>query len=76
MNILSTPDTLWPFEDTLQFTVTKAGASLIGSLLGGEGLVCRFSGQGRLFCQSHNPPSFGKAARSETGNLCKRTCHD
>jgi uncharacterized protein (TIGR00266 family) len=49
------------FEDTLQFNVTKAGASLIGSFLGGEGLVCRFSGQGRLFCQSHNPPSFGKA---------------
>ena len=49
------------FEDTLQFTITKAGTSLIGSLLGGEGLVCRFSGQGRLFCQSHNPPSFGKA---------------
>ena len=48
------------FEDTLQFKVTKAGASLIGSFLGGEGLVCRFSGQGRLFCQSHNPPSFGK----------------
>ncbi|MCA9048568.1 MAG: TIGR00266 family protein [Planctomycetaceae bacterium] len=48
------------FEDTLQFQVTKAGSSLIGSFLGGEGLVCRFSGQGRLFCQSHNPPSFGK----------------
>lgn len=49
------------FEDTLQFTIAKAGASFIGSFLGGEGLVCRFSGQGRLFCQSHNPPSFGKA---------------
>ncbi len=49
------------FEDTLQFTIAKAGSSLIGSFLGGEGLVCRFSGQGRLFCQSHNPPSFGKA---------------
>ena len=49
------------FEDTLQFNVTKAGTSLIGSFLGGEGLVCRFSGHGRLFCQSHNPPGFGKA---------------
>lgn len=48
------------FEDTLQFKVVKAGASLIGSLLGGEGLVSRFSGQGRLYCQSHNPGSFGK----------------
>ena len=48
------------FEDTLQFRIGKAGKSLIGSFLGGEGLVCRFSGQGRLFCQSHNPPNFGK----------------
>jgi len=48
------------FEDTLQFKITKAGSSWIGSFLGGEGLVCRFSGQGKLFCQSHNPPSFGK----------------
>ncbi len=53
------------FEDTLQFSVTKAGKSWIGSFLGGEGLVCRFSGQGRLFCQSHNPPSFGKAIGSK-----------
>lgn len=49
------------FEDTLQFGVEKAGKSWIGSILGGEGLVCRFRGQGRLYCQSHNPPSFGKA---------------
>lgn len=55
------------FEDTLQFRITKAGASLIGSLLGGEGLVCRFSGQGKLYCQSHNPKSFGQ----ELGPLLK-----
>jgi len=48
------------FEDTLQFQLAKASKSLIGSFLGGEGLVCRFSGQGKLYCQSHNPPSFGK----------------
>lgn len=48
------------FEDTLQFKIVKAGRSLIGSFLGGEGLVCRFKGQGKLYCQSHNPPSFGK----------------
>lgn len=48
------------FEDTLQFRVGKASESLIGSFLGGEGLVCKFSGQGKLYCQSHNPPSFGK----------------
>ncbi len=48
------------FEDTLQFRIGKAGKSLVGSFLGGEGLVCKFSGQGKLYCQSHNPPSFGK----------------
>ena len=47
------------FDDTLQFAIRKAEVSWIGSFLGGEGLVCRFSGQGRLLCQSHNPPSFG-----------------
>ncbi|MDB4786926.1 MAG: TIGR00266 family protein [Planctomycetaceae bacterium] len=48
------------FEETLQFKIGKAGKSLIGSFLGGEGLVCKFEGQGKLYCQSHNPPSFGK----------------
>lgn len=48
------------FEETLQFSIGKASKSLVGSFLGGEGLVCKFSGQGKLYCQSHNPPSFGK----------------
>jgi len=48
------------FDDTLEFHIGKASESLVGSFLGGEGLVCKFSGQGRLYCQSHNPPSFGK----------------
>jgi uncharacterized protein (TIGR00266 family) len=47
------------FEDTLNFGIGKASDSLIGSFLGGEGLVCKFTGQGRLYCQTHNPPSFG-----------------
>ncbi len=49
------------YEDTLQFDIRKAAATLLGSLLGGEGLVCRFRGKGRLWCQSHNPPAFGQA---------------
>lgn len=48
------------FEESLQFKLGKASKSLVGSILGGEGLVCKFSGQGKLYCQSHNPPSFGK----------------
>lgn len=48
------------FEETLNFSIGKASGSLVGSILGGEGLVCKFSGQGKLYCQSHNPPNFGK----------------
>jgi uncharacterized protein (TIGR00266 family) len=47
------------FEDTLRFEIGKAASSLLGSFLGGEGLVCKFNGRGKLYCQSHNPPSFG-----------------
>jgi uncharacterized protein (TIGR00266 family) len=47
------------FEESLQFRVGKAGQSLIGSFLGGEGFVCKFSGRGKLYCQTHNPGSFG-----------------
>lgn len=49
------------YEDTLSFKVGKASKSLIGSFLGGEGFVAKFEGQGKLYCQTHNPPSFGKA---------------
>ena len=48
------------YEDTLQFSVGKSNKSWIGSFLGGEGIVCKFQGQGKLYCQSHNPPGFGK----------------
>jgi uncharacterized protein (TIGR00266 family) len=47
------------FEDTLNFTLSKAGGSWIHSILGGEGIVCKFKGRGKLYCQSHNPASFG-----------------
>lgn len=55
------------FEDTLRFEVGKAASSLLGSFLGGEGLVCKFNGRGKLYCQSHNPPNFG----GELGPLLK-----
>ncbi len=48
------------FDETLQFSITKAGGSWVSSFLGGEGLVCKFQGRGRVWCQSHNPSSFGK----------------
>jgi uncharacterized protein (TIGR00266 family) len=47
------------FERSLDFKITKAGSSLLGAFLGGEGLVCRFQGRGKLYCQTHNPGAFG-----------------
>lgn len=47
------------FEKTLDFTISKPGTSWIGAFLGGEGLVCRFKGRGKVYCQTHNPGAFG-----------------
>lgn len=52
------------FSETLDFSITKAGSSWLHSILGGEGLVCKFSGKGTVWCQSHNPLSFGHALTS------------
>jgi uncharacterized protein (TIGR00266 family) len=46
------------FEDTLQYNVEVLGGlaykSLKTAIFGGEGLVCRFRGQGRLWVQSRD----------------------
>lgn len=47
------------FPEGLSFSVTKAGKSWLASMLGGEGLVCKFKGKGRIWCQSHNVGGFG-----------------
>ncbi|MFW5695284.1 MAG: TIGR00266 family protein [Alkalispirochaeta sp.] len=47
------------FEDTLEYTVSKAGGSWLSSFLGGEGLVARFSGRGTVWCQTHADRVFG-----------------
>ena len=48
------------FENTLDFRVRKSGQSWLGAFFGGEGLVCQFSGQGRVWCQSHCHAAFGR----------------
>lgn len=48
------------FNETLDFSLTKAGKSWVSSILGGEGLVCRFKGRGTVWCQSHNPVGYGR----------------
>ena len=47
-------------NETLDFDISKAGKSWMSSILGGEGLVCKFKGRGTVWCQSHNPGSFGR----------------
>ncbi len=53
------------FNETLDFSITKAGKSWLHSFLGGEGLVCKFHGKGTVWCQSHNPNSFGMTLSPE-----------
>lgn len=52
------------FEKSLNFEITKIGSSWIGAFLGGEGLVCRFKGRGKVYCQTHNPHFFGQQVGS------------
>ncbi len=53
------------FEKSLNFEITKPGPSWLGAFLGGEGLVCRFKGQGKIYCQSHNAGAFGSVVGSK-----------
>lgn len=48
------------YEEGLNFTLSKAGESWLSSILGGEGIVCKFKGKGRIWCQSHSSTSFGQ----------------
>lgn len=45
------------FEDSLSFDVQKVGG-LKSTLFSGEGLVCEFTGEGRLWTQTRSPDAF------------------
>jgi len=47
------------FTERLSYSISKVGGSWIQSWLAGEGIVLRFSGQGKILVQSHNPSQFG-----------------
>lgn len=51
------------FDETLSFSISKAGSSILHSFMGGEGLTCKFSGTGKVWCQSHNPRDYGYSLR-------------
>ena len=48
------------FEESLEYSIGKAGGIWIQSFLTSEGLVLNFNGHGRVYVQSHNPDEFGK----------------
>lgn len=47
------------WDANLTFNVTKAASGWISSYLSGEGLVCKFNGQGRIWMQTRNPQEYG-----------------
>lgn len=42
------------WEGDLDFKIKSAGGGLMGMVASGEGMVCEFSGQGRVYIQSRN----------------------
>lgn len=47
------------WDTTLEYSVGKSSSGWISSFLSGEGLVCHFKGQGRIWIQSRNPAEYG-----------------
>lgn len=42
------------YEGNLSFNIRSAGGGLMGFMASGEGMVCEFNGQGRIYIQSRN----------------------
>ncbi len=53
------------FEKSLSFSIAKPGSSWLSAWLGGEGLICRFRGHGKVYCQTHNSTAFGSLIGSQ-----------
>lgn len=51
----------WP--ETMPYRIEKAASGWISSFTSGEGLVCRFTGPGRVYIQTRNPGGFGEWVR-------------
>jgi len=49
------------WDATLEYSVGKSASGWIASFFSGEGLVCHFRGQGRIWIQSRNPGEYGKS---------------
>lgn len=51
----------WP--NTTQYKIEKASKGWISSFTSGEGLVCRFTGPGKIYIQTRNSSAFGSWIR-------------
>lgn len=49
------------WDTNLPFRITKASGGWIGTFLSGEGLVCTFTGTGRVWLQTRNPVEYGRS---------------
>jgi len=47
------------WDAALQYSIGKSADGWIASYLSGEGLVCHFSGSGRIWIQTRNPSEYG-----------------
>ncbi len=47
------------WDASLTYEVGKSASGWIASFLSGEGLVCHFRGQGRIWIQTRNPAEYG-----------------
>ncbi len=47
------------WDATLEYKVGKSADGWISSFFSGEGLVCHFTGQGRIWIQTRNPQEYG-----------------
>lgn len=46
------------WSDQMHYTIDKASKGWVSSFTSGEGLVCRFSGPGKVYIQTRNPGAF------------------
>jgi uncharacterized protein (TIGR00266 family) len=59
-NIVIDTGHLVAWDAGLQYKVGKSADGWLDSFLSGEGLVCHFSGQGRIWIQTRNPVEYGR----------------
>ena len=55
---------LLAWDASLSYKIGKSGSGWIASFLSGEGLVCHFEGQGRIWMQTRNSQEYGQTVGS------------